>query len=601
MSLTNAPTPTRWQPLRISAVVAGAFVVGRVVFRVVFGGAPGAGATLPSLPSVDLPGVFSSVSLFGPVTTGGLIQTIVAALPLAAFVLATGVIFSLVDLRRLLIRSRSWGLGSASLSALLVAMAVLPELRRASQRLGRARRLRGLKGLARVAPLVGSTVERATSLAASLEARGFMGGGLNEEPDCAAPIVCDSLSLCLPGGGHILSNVSLTLPAGSMTLVTGDTGSGKTTVLRAIAGLFESFDHGNIAGTLTVGGIPRSGLSARATAGFIAYLPQDVRSGFVGVTVAEELGMSLALRGMPRARVESRVGIVAREVGVAHLLDRGVEQLSAGEATLVGLAAALCGEPSILLCDEPFADLDEAATARVGDVLRRLATETGMTLVVAEHRIDTLISVATARVHLGDGSARLVDLSFSPHPDVASTHVAHAGSAATPVDIVALVGPNGSGKTTLLWQIALPDGKAASGVRLVPDNPVDLFQYESVAEECHIVDGAAHLMSSLVRGNIARQTHPRDLSTGEQRALAISLQMAAHPHHLLIDEPTRGLDAVARQQLASDITEMARTGTRVIIATHDVDFAALLGARIVPMSAGPGVDASASLRAVMTP
>ena len=606
--LTNGKRrDSRWQPLRLSLWVAAAFVVGRLVFRIVFGGAAGDGPALASLPRVELPGFFASVNLFGPVTLGGLSNTFLAALPLTAFIVASGLLFSLIDLRRLLMRTRAWGGGTASLSAVLIALAVLPELRMTALRLVRARRLRGRRGGLRgvIAPIVGATVERASALAASLEGRGFLNTSRVAEPNCAAPIEADDVTLRLSDGRAILEGLTFALTPGTLTLVTGATGSGKTTLLRALAGLFDSFDRGIQTGHLRVGGIDRQGLSARATAAFVSYVPQDPRSSFASVSVAEEIGLALALRGDNRHTVDARVAILARNMGVSHLLSRTVQELSAGEATLVALAAALISEPTVLLIDEPFADLDDVALDRVAGLLRTLALKTGITAVVAEHRITPLVSLAHARLHIAHGTIRTVGLD---EPVDVAERMFDEDSIARDLElpIAAIVGPNGSGKTTLLWDLALPGGKSAPHIRLVPDNPIDLFGRESVSEECRANDArrdGTHdevqttrgIVETLLGSTIDPDTHPRDLSTGQQRALAIALQLKSKPEYLLIDEPTRGLDHRARLELAGLLARVSARGTRVLVATHDRAFVRLINANLITMPADPPAAAPAFL------
>jgi energy-coupling factor transport system ATP-binding protein len=343
------------------------------------------------------------------------------------------------------------------------------------------------------------------------------------------------------------------------------------------------------------------------TANFVAYVPQDVRAGFVGVTVAEEVGMTLTLRGEHRYQVDARVIVMARDMGIAHLLDRPVTDLSAGEATLVALGAALIGLPSVLLIDEPFADLDDDALARVSDTLRDLATRTGITLVIAEHRIAPLTSLASTRLHISHGTVRTVDLDSDFYASASHSRSAVSGSSREMWPIhenssrpVALVGPNGSGTTTRLWRLALPGGKRATGIRLVPENPRDLFTRESVAEECRAQDrqhrkrpsvssvapttSSRDVVHGILGDTIDVNVHPRDLSTGQQRALAIALQLHERPRTLLIDEPTRGLDRRACVELAQVLARVSQQGIRVIVATHDQSFATLIDARVLTLA-----------------
>lgn len=170
----------------------------------------------------------------------------------------------------------------------------------------------------------------------------------------------------------------------------------------------------------------------------------------------------------------------------------------------------------------------------------------------------------------------------------------------TPGSVTVLTGPNGSGKTSLLEGIALPVGSSvrAPGIALVPHRVDDLLIRDTVAEECRFADrraaaspgSTARRFEALVAESIPREVraelperHPRDLSAGTRLALGIAVQLAHAPRVLLLDEPTRGLDAQARRRLAALIAGLTEDGTAVLLATHDAAFSGLLnaaGARI---------------------
>jgi energy-coupling factor transport system ATP-binding protein len=180
----------------------------------------------------------------------------------------------------------------------------------------------------------------------------------------------------------------------------------------------------------------------------------------------------------------------------------------------------------------------------------------------------------------------------------------HAG------EIVALIGPNGAGKSTLLAALALPDKGmpivAGGRVALVPDASDDLFTRDTVGAELDAADRRAGAVRGTSAARLARllggervdpRRHPRDLSAGQRRCLAITVQSAGDPPVVLIDEPTRGLDASARELVAHALREAADAGAAVLFATHDADFAAALGARVLPMHDGvvPAVGPAAVL------
>jgi energy-coupling factor transport system ATP-binding protein len=166
-----------------------------------------------------------------------------------------------------------------------------------------------------------------------------------------------------------------------------------------------------------------------------------------------------------------------------------------------------------------------------------------------------------------------------------------------PGERVALMGSNGAGKSTLLRAAAgLIDpqrGRIESpdGVALLPQRPGDLFVHERVGEELRGADGAASLRRFGLDG--LTEADPRDLSGGERQRLALAIVVAGRdtqggelPGALLLDEPTRGMDRARKSELAELGRGLSAQGTAVMIATHDVEFAATFADRVVLLARG---------------
>jgi energy-coupling factor transport system ATP-binding protein len=134
-----------------------------------------------------------------------------------------------------------------------------------------------------------------------------------------------------------------------------------------------------------------------------------------------------------------------------------------------------------------------------------------------------------------------------------------------------------------------PAGRRRELVGLVPQAAVDLLYLESVADECAAADGGSgecrKLLDRLVPG-IPDEMHPRDLSEGQRLALALAVVLVTSPPVLLLDEPTRGLDYPAKAELAEVLRRLADDGHAVMVATHDVEFAAEAADEVVVLAEG---------------
>ena len=659
----------RSAPLRAGAALAVVFVAARVIYRVLFNGAGAVGPVLLNLPSVRLPAPYAHVVFLGPVTAPGLWEAVLSALPIAGLILAFGVLNALVDVATGFIRLARGGPFQGTARTLVVAWAALPALADAVASVRLAFRLRGERlGPRALVPVLERTLEHASRVAAALELRGF-GSRTAHQPGRNPGLPLEIRDAQFRIGDSRLRVENFTPDPGTITVVTGPTGSGKSTILRGIAGLLSHVDGGELTGTVRVAGADRAGAPPRDTAGVVGVVLQNPRAAFASTRVRDEISLSLELRGVAPGVARARTVEVADWIGVSALLDRNLSSLSAGEATLVAVAAAVVEHPALLLVDEPLADLDTTARARVIAVLDALAHGSGICIIVAEHRAEQLLPVADSwwRIHDGGlvegvspapsrragirptsavvpGLAESAGLEQSPTwtpspgdaPVLTATKLAvHRDGKALVRDasltlhlgeVVALVGPNGAGKSSLLVALALGEGTSGTvdggRVALVPDASDDLFTRDTVAAELRAADrreararrksdgsGSDRTASQPAASRLARlrgdvripigNEHPRDLSAGERRILAIALQTSDDPQVLLIDEPTRGLDPEAREGVSAALLALADTGAAVLIATHDLDFAHGLGARIVQMDDGvaPAVVAGPSLRA----
>jgi energy-coupling factor transport system ATP-binding protein len=164
-----------------------------------------------------------------------------------------------------------------------------------------------------------------------------------------------------------------------------------------------------------------------------------------------------------------------------------------------------------------------------------------------------------------------------------------------PGERVALMGRNGAGKTTLLRTVAGLEkplrGRCATprGSALVPQSPSDLLVREQVREELPGPAGMAALEA--VDLSWAAATDPRDLSGGERQRLALALVLAGRrdgtlPALVCLDEPTRGMDRARKEALSDWLTDLARAGAAVLVATHEVEFAATFADRVVMIAEG---------------
>ena len=219
-----------------------------------------------------------------------------------------------------------------------------------------------------------------------------------------AAIVFDRVTITYPDAQYpALTSVDLVVAEGELCLVIGPTGSGKSTLLGAVNGLVPHFTGGTLQGSVRLLGRDTRENRPRDLADLVGVVGQNPLAGFVTDTVEEELayGMEqLALApGVMRKRVEETLDLL----GLADLRHRPLHDLSGGEQQRVAIGSVLTTHPRVLVLDEPTSALDPTAAEEVLAAITRLVHDLGVTVLLAEHRIERVLQYADHLVHVNSG------------------------------------------------------------------------------------------------------------------------------------------------------------------------------------------------------
>ena len=517
----------------------------------------------------------------------------------------------------------------------------------------------------------------------------------------------ENLTFTYPDGKKpALSDVTYTIREGTFTVLCGASGCGKSTLLHLLKKELAPF--GKRSGILKFDGTDYESLDSRVSASQIGILMQDPDSQIVTDVVWQELAFALENLGTERSVIRTRVAEMATYFGIESWYHKRTSELSGGQKQLLNLASVMTLSPRLLLLDEPTAQLDPIAAGNFLSMLERVHRELGVTVLIAEHRLEDILPMADRVLVLTDGALTLdgtvdslADAVREGHPLLAGMPAAArlwkllgmpgdmplsvtegremlravcaanvtpkaslnneetAISKATPdtadaaasetrksksadsaesaaslsevyfryerngkdvlrdssVDIrkgehFCLLGGNGSGKTTLLHIIAgilrpyagscrlfgkklaaYRSGELANGITaLLPQNPKDVFVTECVKEDWLLA--CKTTVPEAEREETVRKTaemlgamhladcHPYDLSGGEQQKAALVKVLLRKPKLLLLDEPTKGLDARYKEELLTVLKKLRDESVTVLTVTHDLDFAAVSADRV---------------------
>lgn len=211
----------------------------------------------------------------------------------------------------------------------------------------------------------------------------------------ADAVVLDAVTVTYPGSVRpALVGADVRIGEGELCLVAGPTGAGKSTLLGAVCGLVPHFTGGTLEGRVEVAGRDTRTNLPRDLADVVGVVVQDPASGFVSDTVEAELAYGMEQLAVPPDAMRQRVEQVLDLLGLAGVRDRRLAELSAGEQQRVAIGAVLAIGPRVLVLDEPTSALDPGAADDVLAALTRLVHDLGMTVVLAEHRLERVVQYA---------------------------------------------------------------------------------------------------------------------------------------------------------------------------------------------------------------
>ena len=416
-----------------------------------------------------------------------------------------------------------------------------------------------------------------------------------------------SVSFAYPKSEYkALDSVSFGISKGDFCLVSGASAAGKSTLLSLIKK--EIAPAGELGGEIEINGS-------------VGYLRQNTDESIVCDRVRGELAFGVENLGKSSGEIELLIAETAAYFNLEDKLNSATAELSGGEKQLVSLASVMMMKPDILVLDEPCAYLDPVSAERFANMVKKLHSELGITVIMSEHSVDLLYGYADKILLLEKGS-----LTFEGTPEETLSFLEKENNpmlAAVPVQfrykgkelnynemkengenpeialnakrlyfaynknsfvlndlsldvyrgkINAVIGSNGCGKTTLLKVLSRVykpyRGKVNSEkLSMLTQNVKDLFTADRCGDEVTFGEITDYLEISDIK-----ERHPYDLSGGQAQRLALAKVLEKNADIIILDEPTKGLDAVLKTKLGKLLKRLCADGKTVLLVSHDIDF-----------------------------
>lgn len=487
----------------------------------------------------------------------------------------------------------------------------------------------------------------------------------------------ENLSFSYPQREHkALDDINISINKGEFVTICGKSGCGKTTLLRLLKPAISP--HGEIFGKIYFENCPLSQIGEREQAQKIGFVMQNPDNQIVTDKVWHELAFGLESLGYKTEEIRMRVSEMASYFGIQGWFHKKVCELSGGQKQILNLASVMAMQPSVLILDEPTAQLDPIAAGDFLRTIEKINRELGVTVIMTEHRLEEVFPVSDRVIVLDEGKItadckaeelgrigaensiysslpvpmrvfgaveksekcpltvrdgriwlenyakehNLCDdfskkneeeKNFKTAVEMKDVWFRYEKNSADIVkglnltvkegEIFCIVGGNGAGKSTTLSllsginkpyrgkifingeKISEIDGLYDGLLGVIPQNPTDLFVKKTVRLDLEDVlsdkgiskEEKAERLENVVKlcglfGLL--ESHPYDLSGGEQQRAALAKILLNEPKILVLDEPTKGMDAEFKKEFGAMLKTLKNDGATVVMVSHDTEFCA---------------------------
>ena len=190
---------------------------------------------------------------------------------------------------------------------------------------------------------------------------------------------------------YALKNINLEIGSNKFILLAGETGSGKTSLIRCMNGLIPQFYAGHYKGHVEISGKNTNETTISELSNDIGIVFQNPENQLITMNVEHEIAFGLENLGISREIIRKKIKEVVEITEIESIIDKAPFEISGGEQQRVAIASILVLEPRVIILDEPTANLDPLFARKILNLLKKIQVEKKITIIISEHRMDLIL------------------------------------------------------------------------------------------------------------------------------------------------------------------------------------------------------------------